>query len=163
MLGLVAFLVGIFFTMLYVVMVFLFFLPVLIAENNDIGNAISRGLSLSHSAYWANLGWVAVVLLILVIVSFVFSAIIMIPFSGSFFKMITDPAVAQEMVAIQQKPLFIVLSALINSVTAPVIPILSTILYFNGVAREQKGIDATYHAEEKPVTVEDLYSKPRQE
>jgi len=163
-LGLFLLVIGMFFALLYILTISMFMLPILIAEGPDIGNAIGRTIRLSHRGFWSNLGWVAVFLLILIIISMVGSAIIAIPFTGSFFKMISNPLDPGPMLNFIKNPLYIVLSSLVNAIYLPLMPIFAAILYFNAVASEEGGqVTLSDNNEPPKVTVEDLYAKPREE
>jgi hypothetical protein len=117
-------------------MVSFFILPVMMAERINIASTISRTISLSHKNFWPNIGWTTVFLLLYIIISLVLSGIIMIPFSGSFIKTIINPEDAGKIMDLTTNPVFIILSAVVNALTIPLIPIFAYILYFNGRARE---------------------------
>jgi hypothetical protein len=136
-LGLMLLVIGVVFALVYVMTLYLFFMPVLMAEGPDIANAISRTFILAHRRFWSNIGWVAVFLLILIVVSMILNSVIMIPFTGSMLKSITKPEEALNAVSFIQNPVYIVLSSLVNALFYPLIPLLGTILYFNGRAREE--------------------------
>jgi len=144
-LGLFALIIGIFFVALYLMTVYLFILPLLMVEGPNIGNAISRSFRLTHKGFWTNLGWVAVFVLILIVISIVLSMLIMIPFTGSIFKGITNPEEAVNALDYIKNPFFLILGSLGNALYFPLLPIFAAILYFNGRAKE------------------DLYSKPEEE
>ena len=144
-LGLFALIIGIFFVALYLMTVYLFFLPLLMVEGPNIGNAISRSFRLTHKGFWTNLGWVAVFALILIVISIILSMLIMIPFTGSIFKGITNPEEAVNALDYIKNPSFLILGSLGNALYFPLLPIFAAILYFNGRAKE------------------DLYSKPEEE
>jgi hypothetical protein len=135
-LGLVVFIIGVFFSIIYIMMVSFFILPVMMAERINIASTISRTISLSHKNFWPNIGWTTVFLLLYIIISLVLSGIIMIPFSGSFIKTIINPEDAGKIMDLTTNPVFIILSAVVNALTIPLIPIFAYILYFNGRARE---------------------------
>ena len=158
--GLILFIVGMFFALFWLAMVFMFILPILMAEGNNIGNTISRTFSLSHRGFWSNMGWVAIVILIIMVVSFVVSGLIMIPFSGSFFKIISHPEEAASAMNFTTNPLYIALSAILSALITPVMPIFSAILYFNGRSRETEIATPVPNNEPDRVRVEDLYAKP---
>ncbi len=161
LLGLLVLVVGVFFSLLYVMTIYLFILPVMMAEETNIGNTITRTLSLAHRNFWSNIGWVAVFLIILIVVSVILSGIILIPFTGGFIKTLVNPQEATELVDFTTKPLFIILSALVSAITMPLMPILSCVLYFNGRAREEENKNVPlYNIEDEKVKVEDLYAKP---
>jgi len=161
MLGLLAIIIGVFFAIIYLMMIFMFILPILMVEGNNIANAISRTIKLAHKGFWSNMGWVAVFVLILIVISVFASAIIALPFTGSFLKMISNPEEAGNLVNYMYNPVFIILSALVNALTFPLPAIFAAILYFNGKAREDgKQIISPGYNEPPKVTVEDLYAKP---
>jgi len=135
-LGLFALIIGIFFVALYLVTLYLFFLPVLMVEGTNIAHAISRSFRLTHRGFWTNIGWVAVFVLILIVLSLVLSMIIMIPFTGSIFKGITNPEEAMVALDYIRNPFFIILGSLANALYFPLLPIFAAIMYFNGRAKE---------------------------
>ena len=157
--GVLVFIVGMIFAAFWLSMVFMFILPILMSEGTDIGHAISRTFSLSHRAFWSNMGWVALMMLIVMVASFMLSGLIMIPFSGGFLKILTHPAEASSMMNYTSNPIFIFLSAATGAIITPLMPILSAILYFNAIARESAVISANQNKEPDRVSVEDLYPK----
>ncbi|HEX2969038.1 MAG TPA: hypothetical protein VHO46_08010 [Bacteroidales bacterium] len=156
-LGVLALIIGAFFVVLYLIMLYLFILPILMIEGPDIGRTISRTFTLAHRNFWANMGWVAIFLIIMIVISVVLSSIIMIPFAGNFLKTIFSPG-SVEAIDVTKNPVFIILASLSGAITLPLMPILSCIMYFNAKAGEDEFSD------QKPVeyrpTIEDLYSKP---
>lgn len=161
--GLVALIIGVFFSMLYLAMLYLFILPVLLIEGPNISGAITSIVRLAHRNFWSNIGWTAVFLILFVVISLILSGIILLPFSGSFFKSIFNPEEGSAIADITTKPLFLVLSALVNAVTLPLIPIFSCILYFNSRATQEEIRNARKQEPERPVRVEDLYARPYSE
>jgi hypothetical protein len=161
--GLLLFIVGIFFAILWVGTLFLFVLPVLMAEGTDIGKALGRTFKLAHSNFWSNLGWVAIMGILLIVAGFVLGAIAMIPFSGNFLKMILHPEEAKQAMDFMNNPWYIGFSSLLSAVTGPIIPLLSAVLYFNGRAREEVPVQLNEIVEPQKVRVEDLYAKPYSE
>lgn len=137
-LGLLALIIGVFFSILYIMTLYLFVLPVMMVEGANIGNTISRTLTLAHRNFWSNIGWVAVFLIIVIITSVILSSIILLPFAGSFVKSIFNPKDVANIVDVTTKPLFIILSAAVNALILPVMPIFACILYFNGKAGEEQ-------------------------
>jgi hypothetical protein len=137
-LGLMVLVIGVVFALIYIMTLYLFFMPVLMAEGPDIANAISRTFIMAHRRFWSNFGWVAVFLLILIVASMILNSVIMIPFTGSIMKSITKPEEAINAVSFIQNPVYILLSSLVSALFYPLIPLLGTILYFNGRAREEK-------------------------
>jgi hypothetical protein len=161
-LGVVALIIGAFFAAIYVMTLFLFILPIMMVEGTNIFKTIGRTFTLAHKNFWSNIGWVSVFLIILIVVSVIFSAIIMIPFSGSFIKTLMNPQEAAEIVNYATNPVFIVLSALVSALTMPLMPLLGCVLYFHGRASEdiQNQIKKENITTPDKVKVEDLYAKP---
>jgi hypothetical protein len=163
-LGIFVLIVGAFFAILYVVTLYLFILPVMMVEGINIGNTISRTLILTHRNFWSNIGWVAVFIIIMLVVSVLFSGIILLPFTGSFVKTIMKPEEASKLVELTSNPLYIILSAIVSALVLPLMPIFACILYFNGKAgEEQTQPVAAADPENNRVRVEDLYAKPYSE
>nr|MCU0363890.1 hypothetical protein [Bacteroidales bacterium] len=164
LLGFFVLIIGALFALVYVMALYLFILPVLMVEGPSIGNVISRTFSLMHRNFWNNIGWVAVFLVLLIVISVILSGIILLPFAGSFFRTLLHPEQASAMVEMTTNPLFIGLSALASALTFPLMPVFSLILYFNGRADEEKKADqASNEAGGERLKVEDLYAKPYQE
>ena len=136
--GLMLLVVGIFFAVIYVMTIYFFILPVLMTEGPYIANAISRSFTLAHRNFWQNIGWVAVFFVIILVASMVLNTIIMLPFTGKIMSSITNPEEAVNAISFFQNPVYIVLAALVSALFYPLIPILGTILYFNGKAREEE-------------------------
>lgn len=159
-LGLLALVIGIFFAMLYVFTLGLFMLPVLMVEGPYIGNAISRTFTLAHRGFWSNLGWVAVFILIILVLSVILSSVVMLPFTGKFLKVLTNPEDVSGALDFMSNPLYLVLMSLVNALFFPLVPIFASILYFNGKAREEDNSISSSGNEDQKVRVEDLYAKP---
>jgi hypothetical protein len=163
-LGLFALIIGVFFAALYLMTIYLFILPVLMVEGPNIGNAISRSFSLTHRNFWANMGWVAVFILILVVISVILSMVIMIPFTGSIFKGIANPEEVLNTLDYMTNPWYLILGSLVSALYFPLLPIFAAILYFNGNAKVEE-IPVAVKDDNQPekVKVEDLYAKPKEE
>lgn len=160
-LGLLVLIIGVFFSLIYVMTLYFFILPIMMTEGPDIGNTISRTFTLAHRNFWSNMGWVAVFLIILIVISLISSGIILLPFTGNFLKSILNPGESSELVNMTKNPLYIVLSAMAGALTFPLIPLFSCILFFNGKAREDTSQESLVgNPENNRVRVEDLYSKP---
>ncbi|MCX6254135.1 MAG: glycerophosphoryl diester phosphodiesterase membrane domain-containing protein [Bacteroidia bacterium] len=160
-LGILALVIGVFFSILYIFTLYLFILPIMMVEGPNIGNAISRTITLVHRNFWSNIGWVAVFIIILIVISVIFSSIVLLPFTGSFVKTILNPEDTSKLIDVASNPLFIILSALISALTLPLMPIFACILYFNGKVSEEQGRTITkVNPENDRVRVEDLYAKP---
>jgi hypothetical protein len=160
-LGAFLLIIGAFFAGLYIMTLYLFILPVMMAEETNIGDTIARTFSLVHRNLWANIGWVAVFIIIIIVISVLLSGIILLPFSGSFLKTIFNPEEASALLYMTTNPVFIVLSALSSALTLPLMPIFASILYFNGKAsEEERNSFNSVNPEDDRIRVEDLYSKP---
>lgn len=160
-LGILVLVVGVFFSMLYIMTIYLFILPVIMMEEVNIGKTITRTITLVHRNFWSNIGWVAVFLIILIVISLISSGIILLPFTGNFIKTIVNPGESTELINMTKNPFFIILSAIAGALTFPLIPVFSCILYFNGKAREDLIVETTpSDPDNARVRVEDLYAKP---
>ena len=160
-LGLLALVVGAFLAVLYIMTLYLFVLPVMMVEETNIFETIGRTFKLAHKNFWVNIGWVAVFLIILIVISVIMSAIILLPFTGDFVKTIMNPQEGATLVEDTTKPLFIILSAIVSALTLPLIPIFAAILYFNSRANEEQNQTIMpENPEDNRVRVEDLYAKP---
>jgi hypothetical protein len=162
-LGLVALVVGVFFSVIYLMMIYLFIMPVMMAEGIHIGHTITRTLKLAYRNFWTNIGWTSVFLILLLVVSVIISGILMLPFTGSFLKTIANPGDSSAAIDMAKSPLYIVLSGIANALTMPALPIFGFIIYFNGRAREEVVEPPVYGDKDYKVTVEDLYAKPLEE
>jgi hypothetical protein len=159
-LGVFVLIIGMFFAMLYVFTIYLFILPVMMTEGVNIGNTISRTFTLVHRNFWLNIGWTAVFLILLIVISILLSGIILLPFTFSFVKAIFNPDAAA-VADIATNPVYIAFSAVAGALTLPLMPIFASILYFNGRAREEEGESVKQlNPENDKVKVEDLYAKP---
>jgi hypothetical protein len=162
-LGLMVFIVGVLFSIVYLMMISFFILPIMMTEGIDIGNTIVRTARLSHRNFWNNMGWSSVFLVLFFIASSLLSSIIMIPFAGSFFKTLFNPEAATGVLDFATNPVYIILSSAVKALTMPLIPIFGFIIYFNQRAGEEPVQILAYGDDNYKVSVEDLYSKPIQE
>jgi len=160
-LGVFVLIVGAFFAMLYIMTLYLLILPIMMVEETNIANTITRTISLAHRKFWSNIGWVAVFIIIMIVISVIFSALILLPFTGSLISTIGNPDEASNLMDMTTNPLFFILSAIVNALTLPLMPIFACILYFNGKAseEEQKSVTADKPDDDR-VRIEDLYAKP---
>ena len=163
-LGVFVLIIGAFFAMLYVMTLYLFILPIMMVEGINIGSTISRTIALTHRNFWSNIGWVAVFIIIMLVISVIFSGIILVPFTGSFVKTIANPENAAKLIDVTSNPLYIILSAIVSALILHLMPIFACILYFNARAGEEQTQSVTpYNPEDERVRVEDLYAKPYSE
>lgn len=162
-LGLMALIVGVFFSLLYIVMISMFILPVMMVEGTSIGNVISRTVRLSHTSFWTNLGWTSVFVVLLFVISMLLSGLVLVPFAGSFIKTFANPQDTSKILNLTADPIFLFLSSAVNALTLPLFPVFGYIIYFNGKAREDAVRLPEPGDDNYKVRVEDLYAKPRKE
>lgn len=136
LLGLVLLFVGALFAGVYIMMLYLFLLPVMMVEGPIIAHAIVRTARLAHRNFWSNLGWTAVFVILLLVLSILLSGLVLLPFTGSFLSAVSSPEEASAAMEITSRPLYIILSAAVNGITLPLLPIFACLLYFNARARE---------------------------
>jgi hypothetical protein len=149
------------FAVLYIGTIALFTLPVTLVETRNPGAVLTRSFSLTHANFWQNLGWVIVVALIVIVISVVIGALVMLPFTGSLIKSVTDPAASGSMLEMTRNPFYIGLSSLTSSLVTPAFPILAFIIYFRN---REEIIDVEAHPEEEnKLKVEDLYPQMPEE
>lgn len=156
-LGLLLVVIGALFAGIYIMTLYLFILPIMMVEGPNIANTIGRTIKLAHRDFWSNIGWTAVFVIIMLVVMMIFSGLILLPFTGSFFSAVKNPEEATAVLDFTSKPLYIILSAVLNGLTMPLLPIFACILYFNGRAREDHQLSSETVDR---VRVEDLYAKP---
>jgi hypothetical protein len=160
-LGLMVFIVGVIFSVILLVTVYLFIAPVMLIEETDISQTIRRSIKLSYKNFWANIGWVTVLIVIVLIISIGMSAIVLLPFTGSFIKTLANPEDATNMIELARNPVYLILSALAGAITLPIMPIFSYILYFNSIASLEEEITPKRSDDDDGrIRVEDLYAKP---
>jgi len=165
LLGLVVLVIGILFAALYLFTFYLFILPVMMVEGPSIANTIGRTFSLVHRRFWPNIGWTAVFILIMLVISVMMSGLVLLPFTGSFMKGFVNPGNASSLADITARPLYIILNAIISALVYPAMPIFACILYLNGRAREESLASSEIPKDdnEGKVRIEDLYSGPSKE
>lgn len=143
------------FAIFYMATAGLFVMPVTLAETRNPLEALTRSFRLTHKNLWANMGWVIVVLLILIVASLVLGAIVMLPFTGSFLRSMANPEEATAMLEMARNPVYIGLSALTGGLVTPVMPILAFLLNFRNRG-EEVVVEVTTDSD-TTVKVEDLY------
>lgn len=153
--GLILLILPALFALFYIITVMLFALPVTLTETGNPIRVVERSFRLAHSHLWPNMGWAIVVILIVLVSSLVIGAIVILPFTGSFIKSMTNPEEAGALLEMSRNPLYIIISALLTSLVTPVMPVLAFILYFRNRGDE---VIAEITTEAEPaVKVEDLY------
>lgn len=161
-LGVIALIIGIFFALLYVMIFFTFAAPVMMVEETSIPETLRRVFTLGHKKFGTNLGWVAIFILLMLIISIILSAIIMLPFTGGFIRAIINPETAGDIVEVARRPSYIILASLTSALTMPLYPIFALLLYFNARSYESDNATIRYTGQDNGtgVTVEDLYARP---
>ncbi|MFO7574263.1 MAG: hypothetical protein R6W67_03810 [Bacteroidales bacterium] len=139
--GIIALIIGILFSIIWLTALFAFFAPLLMAEGNDITNAIVRSFRLLHRHFGSNIGWTAVFIVIIFLISLVISGLSMIPFAGSFLQTMANPDEVTNILEVAKNPVFILFSSALNALIMPLFPIFSFILYFNAKAWEDDRLD----------------------
>lgn len=161
--GLVAVIIGILFSILYLATIYLFILPVMMAGQANIANTISTTFRLVHRNFWPNLGWTAALILIILVISVILSGLVLLPFTGSFLKVFSNPDDATPLLDLAGNPIYIFLTAAVNAIAFPLFPVFGAILYFNVTRLERRDSMTDKETEtivEEKVKVEDLYAKP---
>lgn len=143
------------FALFYMATVIFFAMPVTLIETRNPFNVVLRSFRLTRKNLWPNMGWVIVVILLLVVVAVLLSAIVMLPFTGSFIRSMANPEEASNLLEMQRNPLYIGLSALTSALITPVAPILAFLLYFRNRG-DEVAIEVTVE-NDNAVKVEDLY------
>lgn len=158
MAGAVLLFVGIFFAIPYVMLFFTMVSPLLIIEKKSIGEIFPSLFKLVHKRFWPNMAWISVFIILLILFSLIVNLIVSLPFSGSMFGSITDPSSVSNSLETAKNPLYIIVSSLASALTAPLMPILGLLLYFNNSDNNKaSGIDHNSN-NGGDVKVEDLYS-----
>jgi hypothetical protein len=143
------------FALFYMATVIMFAMPVTLVETRNPFEVIGRSFRLAHKNLWPNMGWVVVVLLIIVIASMLLSALVMLPFTGTFMRSFADPEQAASLLEMHRNPLFIGLNALTTALVTPLMPILAFLLYFRN--RSEEAVAEITTDNDGTVRVEDLY------
>ena len=143
------------FALFYMATVIMFAMPVTLVETRNPFEVIGRSFRLAHKNLWPNMGWVVVVLLIIVIASMLLSAVVMLPFTGTFMRSFADPDQAASLLEMHRNPLFIGLNALTSALVTPLMPLLAFLLYFRN--RSEEVVAEITTDNDGAVRVEDLY------
>lgn len=142
--GLFLLIVGMFVALGYFGTIFLPVTPALIIEKGDAITTITRCFRLGHLDFWATLGALVVMFILLMVASMILSTIAMAPFSIDMLKLL-NPSTALEMIESGESmlsfmtPGFVLVSSLVNAITFPIIPIFAILVYFKLRYREDHG------------------------
>jgi hypothetical protein len=160
LLGFVMLVIGLFFAALYILTIYLFILPVMLAEGPNIANTIARTISLAHRKFWSNIGWTAALILLMIVISLVLSGIVLLPFTGSFLKVFINPADSASLIDLAKNPVYIILNSIVSAIIYPALPIFAFILYLNGRAQEEIPSTEDYtYGNDQPDRSEEIYPK----
>ena len=141
--GILALLIGVIFSVIWLTALFAFFAPLLMTEGNDISNAIVRSFKLMHRHFGSNIGWTAVFIVIMLLVSLVVSGLALIPFAGTLLQTMANPGEVTHLMEMIKNPIYVLFSSALNALILPLFPIFSFILYFNARAWEDDRMDDT--------------------
>lgn len=133
--GLLALLIGVLFSVLWLSALFVFFAPLLMNEGNNITHTIVRSFRLMHRHFGASLGWTAVVIVIILLLSLVVAVLSLIPFNGISLGLFGDPE-ASGVLDLARNPGYIIFASALKALIFPLFPIFGFILYFNAKAWE---------------------------
>ena len=158
--GIFALVVGAFFVLIYLVALFALLIPVVVVEDLHIGETMGRAFSLTNKRFWPNMGWTSVFMLILIVVSMVLSALVLLPFTGSFIKSLTNPEEASAIIELSSNPAFLIASSVVDALTRPFLILLGFTMYYAGVDAFKRPMPLKEEGENGP-SVDDLYSKPK--
>jgi hypothetical protein len=131
LLGTLTLFVGVFFAIPYILLFFAMAAPLIMVEGPRIDRSLQSLFKLVHNKFWPNMGWISVYLVLIVFFSFIVGSLTMLPFTGSLIKSFSDPDSAMKIVEIASNPAYILLNSLATALTAPILPIIGLILYFN--------------------------------
>ena len=137
-LGLFLLIIGAFAALIYFGTIFFPIIPLLIIENANPIEAISRCFRLVHSDLWKIIGWVIVFFIMYLVISLVLGALTMIPFASDFFEIVSNPTSAIESGNLINNPLQVILSSLVNALILPLMPIFAMLIYLNLKFKEDK-------------------------
>ncbi|UCG26688.1 MAG: hypothetical protein JSV24_06815 [Bacteroidales bacterium] len=127
--------IGMFVALCYFGTIFLPITPILIVEKKDPLTTISRSFKLGHLDFWPTLGALIVMYIVVMVASMILGAITLAPFAVDFFKFMNPDAVSEMLEGGESlfsflTPGFILVSAVTNAITFPVIPIFAVLVYF---------------------------------
>jgi hypothetical protein len=118
---------------------------ILVAEEKNAIETVSRAFSLTHKDFWSALGTVVLFVLIMFLVSIVLTAIIAIPFVIMFFGNLNETGSILEAFDLKKYDIgmwSVVLNSIIAALTYPLYASLSVVLYFKlKYTEDQKAIN----------------------
>lgn len=136
MIGIILFIIGMLAAIVYLATVFTPTSALLIVEDVNPMEAITRSFKLVHKDFWKTMGYIVVFYILYFMVGLVLSSIVMAPFAMDFFEFL-KPGTAGELakegssLLSDISPIFILVSSATSAITAPLVPIFSILIYFN--------------------------------
>lgn len=132
-LGLIAFIVGAFVAAIYLGAVLLPGGTIIVAEEKNAIETVGRTFSLAHKDFWPTIGVFVLFVLIMILISFIISALIAIPFVIMFFDSYKETGSILEALNFQTYDIgiwVVVVNSIVSALTYPLYAILSVVLYF---------------------------------
>jgi hypothetical protein len=133
-LGIFLLIIGALFAIVYFATIFFPISAIVINEGTDPIQTISRCFKLVHTDFWKSLGWVLLILVIYLVLSFILGAITMLPSAGSFFDILNQPEEALSSGTLMEglnSPVQILLNSIANAALFPVFPIFGVLIYLH--------------------------------
>ena len=134
--GVLALIIGSFLAVLYLGTSLFISGTILIAENTNPFDSISRSFKLSHKDFWYTLGLVVVFVLILFVINLILSAIIAIPGAVVFFQKIFSADNVSNLTSAGMSEFYnfgiiaVILSSIINALIVPLTPLFAILVYY---------------------------------
>ena len=132
-LGLIAFIVGAFVAAIYLGAVLLPGGSIIVVEEKNAIETVSRTFSLTHKDFWPTIGVFVLFILIMILISFIISALIAIPFVIMFFGNLKETGSFLDALNFQTYDIgiwIVVVNSIVSALTYPLYAILSVVLYF---------------------------------
>lgn len=132
-LGLIAFIVGAFAAAIYLGAVLLPGGSIIVAEEKNAIDTVGRTFSLTHKDFWPTIGIFVLFVLIMILISFIISALIAIPFVIMFFGNLKETGSFLDALNFQTYDIgiwIVVVNSIVSALTYPLYAILSVVLYF---------------------------------
>lgn len=131
--GVFALFIGFFVALFYLGTVLMPGGELLVAENKNAVETIGRTFTLTHKDFWSSLGIFVVFIIMMLVISFLMSAIISIPIVIAFFDNYQQTGSLLDAFNIQNYNLglwTVVINSLVTSLIYPIYAIISVVMYF---------------------------------
>lgn len=141
--GIIAFIIGMFFALIYLGTVLIPGGTIVVAEDKNAIEAIGRTFKLVHKDFWPVLGSLVLFVLIMILISLVLTAVMAIPFVISFIDNWGEVENVAEMFNTNFYDIGIwsvILNSLVSAATYPLYAIISVVLYFKLIYKENKSL-----------------------